>query len=266
MSANPIEAFSLAGRRAVLVGAGSGIGREAARTFAAAGAHVTIADCNAAGLDETADLIRSEAGSVDSLVLDVRNRDEVEALARRAAAGGRIDVWGNLAGVISLGQVTEMDPVELDRIIDVNLKGTYWGCAAAARVMVPQGKGSIINISSAGADAAHEGLSVYSLTKAAVNMLTRTLATEVAGHGVRVNAIAPGFIDTPMIDYRYRKSDGSLDQEVKQSLFEQRRLNTPLKVVGQPRDIALAMVYLASDASSFMTGQVIRPNGGIVMP
>jgi len=266
MLANPLNAFSLAGRRAALTGAGSGIGREAALIFAAAGAHVTICDCNADSLRDTANLLRQDSREFETAVIDVCDREAVNRFAGQVSDRGPIDVWANLAGVISSSPVTDMDPIELDRIIDVNLKGTYWGCAAAARIMTSQGSGSIINISSGGADAPAEGLSAYSLTKAAVNMLTRTLALEVAAQGVRVNAIAPGFIDTPMIEYRYRGPDGSVDLSRKQALLELRKSAIPMGRVGVPRDIALTMLYLASDAAGFVTGQVIRPNGGQFMP
>jgi 3-oxoacyl-[acyl-carrier protein] reductase len=132
--------------------------------------------------------------------------------------------------------------------------------------MSAQKRGSIINISSAGADIAAPDLSAYAMTKAAVNMLTRNLALEVGASGVRVNAIAPGFIDTPMVTYRFRAPDGSIDESKRRQVFDARAAHAALQRIGTPSDIALAMLFLASDASSFMTGQVLRPNGGIVMP
>ncbi len=261
MAENPLAKFSLEGRTAVLIGAGSGIGREAARVFAGAGARVVIADAEAERLAEAKEFIGGRPGQVETVTLDVRDREALERLAQDQGARGSLDIWANLAGVISAARVTDIEPAELDRIIDVTLKGTYWGCAAAARVMQAQGKGSIINISSGGADAPALEHSAYSLTKAAVNMLTRTLALELAPHGVRVNAIAPGFIDTPLIQYRY-----GTDMAAKEALLADRAAAIPLRRVGVPADIAYAMLYLASDASSFMTGQIIRPNGGWVMP
>ncbi|MDB5444873.1 MAG: dehydrogenase, short-chain alcohol dehydrogenase like [Phenylobacterium sp.] len=261
-----LRQFSLQGRHAVVVGAASGIGRQAAITFAAAGARLTLADRDEAGLAATAQAISNPSGEVTLVPLDVRDRDAVLALGDRAAAGGAVDVWANVAGVISASSIVETAPEELDRIVDVNLKGVFWGCAAAARIMTAQGHGSIINISSAGADSPSPGLSVYAMTKAAVNMLTRTLAHEVGSAGVRANAVAPGYIDTPMVAYRYRDAEGRIDTARRDKVFAARAQATVLKRIGQPLDVALAMLYLASDASSFMTGQVLRPNGGMVMP
>jgi 3-oxoacyl-[acyl-carrier protein] reductase len=266
MTDDPRDAFSLEGRGAVVIGAGTGIGREAALTFARAGARLTVADIDEAALAETAESLRAEGADVEAIRIDVRDRDAVQDLATRAAARNTVDVWANVAGVISASLVAETTEDEFDRIVGVNMKGVYWGCAAAARVMVERGRGSIINISSAGADAPGIGLSVYAMTKAAVNMLTRTLAHEVGPSGVRVNAVAPGFIDTPMVTYRFTGADGGIDEERKRAIFAARAEVTVLKRIGRPSDIALAMLYLASDASDFVTGQVLRPNGGMAMP
>jgi 3-oxoacyl-[acyl-carrier protein] reductase len=257
-----VAKFSLDGRGAVVVGAASGIGRQAAITFAQAGARLIIADQNAAGLEET----RALAGGGEIVVLDVRDRAQVQALGDQAARGGGVEVWANVAGFIANFPVVEATEEAIDRLLAVNLKGTYWGCAAAARLMVPQGRGSIINISSAAADFPSPGLSAYGMTKAAVNMLTRNLAQEVAPHGVRANAVAPGYIDTPFVTYRFRDAEGRLDEAKRDQTFVTRAANTPLRRIGRPDDVAMAMLYLASDASSFVTGQVLRPNGGAAMP
>jgi len=263
---DPTKAFSLAGRRAVLVGAATGIGRQAAITFAQAGASVTIADVNATELDRTAELVRDNGGQVETKRVDVRDPEGITAFADFAASEGAIDVWVNAAGVISLMTVAETDPAELDRILDINLKGVFWCCAAAVRKMLPQRRGSIINISSCGADMPTNGLSAYTMSKAAVNMLTRTLAVEAGHAGIRVNAVAPGFIDTPMVEYRFRNATGEIDPVAKERRFAEVSAMIPLGRVGKPDDIAMTMLYLASDASSFVTGQVIRPNGGMIMP
>lgn len=266
MDSQLIAGFSLDGRGAVVVGAASGIGRQAAITFAQAGARLTIADIDPAGLDDTAALVRPWCADVAAVCIDVRDRAAVQALGDAAALRHGVDVWANAAGVISASTVAETTPDEFDRIVGVNLKGVYWGCAAASRIMTAQRRGSIINISSAGADVASAGLSVYAMTKAAVNMLTRSLAHEVGPSGVRANAVAPGFIDTPMVSYRFSTATGEIDEARRRAVFAARADATVLKRIGQPIDIALAMLYLASDASGFMTGQVLRPNGGMAMP
>ncbi len=258
------DAYSLSGRIAVVTGAASGIGRETARLFAKAGARVLMADRDEQGVKAAAGEIGEAA---EPLYLDVTDREQVNRLAERARALGSLDVWANVAGIITTPTpVVDVDEATLDRVIAVNLKGVYWGCAAAARVMAPQGKGSIINISSAGADIPAPDISVYALTKAAVNMISRSLAIEVGGQGVRVNTVSPGFVDTPMVTYRFTRPDGSIDKDVRTQVFNERAAKAALGRIGEPSDIAMALLFLASDASRFVTGQVLRVNGGSVMP
>lgn len=261
------RAFSLERRSAVITGAASGIGRQTAITLAQAGAHVVLADIDEAGLAETRSVVEACDGRVSTRQVDITDRAAVEALADFAVeAAGRIDIWANIAGVILAVPIVDAREDQIDRLIDVNLKGTYWGCAAAAQRMTAQGSGSIVNISSAGADFPAPGLSIYAMTKSAVSMLTRTLAHEVGPFGVRANAIAPGFIDTPMIAYRYSTPDGGVDQAKKAAILEDRAKGSVLGITGEASDIAYAILYLASDAARFVTGQVLRPNGGVAMP
>jgi 3-oxoacyl-[acyl-carrier protein] reductase len=266
MDPNLTLKFSLEGRRAVIVGAASGIGRQAAVTFAQAGAHLVLADIDFSGLVETRQIASQWSPDIAIHRLDVRDSAAVRAFGDEVDAGGLVDVWANVAGVISSFTVAEAREEEVARILNINLMGVYWCCSAAARILSMQSHGSIINISSAGADNPLAGLSAYSMSKAAVNMLTRILAHELGPHGIRVNAIAPGFIDTPMVTYRFRTSAGELDMGKRAALFEERARGTVLGCIGTPEDVAITMLYLASDASSFMTGQVLRPNGGMVMP
>lgn len=248
------------GRIAVITGAASGIGREAAKLFACAGAHVVLADRNA---EELARFGAELGDSATSLCIDVSSRDQIERLADAARAIGPIDVWLNAAGIVAAPtMMIDVDEEMLDRLIAINLKGVYFGAAAAARKMVPEGRGSIINISSQGAESPVPGISGYSLTKAAVNAMTRTLAAEVGGAGVRVNAVAPGFIDTPMVSYRFKNADGSVDEAAKQQIYASRASSAALGRVGQPIEIAQVILFLASDASSFVTGETLRANGG----
>jgi 3-oxoacyl-[acyl-carrier protein] reductase len=174
-------------------------------------------------------------------------------------------VWCNVAGVIRYAEVVDVTDEMLDLVIDVNIKGVFYGCAAAARVMKPQGGGSIINVASTGMDLATPGISCYALSKAAVAMLTRTLAAELGPDGVRVNTIAPGWVPSGMTSIYWTEPDGSENQDRKDAIFALRASAAPLRRVGTAEDQALAMLYLASDASSFVTGQVLRPNGGMTM-
>src|SRR5262249_23226104 len=146
----------------------------------------------------------------------------------------------------------------LHEVLAVNLEGVFWGCAAAARVMTAAGRGSIVNIASAGGDMPAPTLAAYSMTKAAVMMLTRTLAVEAGPGGGRVTAGAPGFIATPMVAGHYTDADGTVDADRRRDIFAARAAQSPLHITGEPVDIAWCMLYLASDAARFVTGQVLR--------
>ncbi|CAB4323024.1 unannotated protein [freshwater metagenome] len=269
-----IEQFSLRGRIAVITGAAGGIGRQAAITFAQAGADVVIADVGVEGLEGTAALVAEARGTALVVPTDVSDRDAVEALAAAALdAHGRIDVWANVAGIIRYAPITEVTPDDLAAIVGVNQFGTYWGVAAAGRIMaadsVAEGSGkrggSIINITSAGGDMPAPTLSVYAMTKAAVAHLTRCAAVEFGPSGIRVNAVAPGFTDTPMVQRNWTRPDGSIDEEARNRFMGMRAAQSPLGTTATPEDQSLAMLYLASDASKFVTGQILRPNGGVYM-
>ena len=258
--------FDMSDRVAVVTGAGSGIGRETAIALAQAGASVVLADVNGAGLSATAELVEALGQTAIVCPTDITRRAEVETRADTAMrAGDRVDAWINAAGVLTSFAILDAQEADLDHLLSVNLKGTYWCCAAAGRVMKPRGTGSIVNISSAAADNPVPLLSGYAITKAALNMLTRTAALEFGAFGCRVNAIGPGFIDTPMVAPAYLDDDGAIDPVRREAFFQMRAQATPLGITGRPRDIALAAVYLASDASRFVTGQVLRPNGGVAM-
>ncbi len=262
-----IRSFSLAGRAAVITGAASGIGRETAQVLAQAGANVVIADIDATGLGATAALVESAGGRVLIVRADVAQRSDVDALADKAVrAMGCVDIWVNAAGVLIDVPVLQAAEAEVERLLAINLKGVYWGCAAAGRVMQQPGRGCIVNVSSGGGESAVPGLSIYSMTKAAVNMLTKTVAKEFGAFGVRANAVAPGFVETPMVEIRYRDENGEINTGLREQVLRQRAQSSPMGLTGTPRDIALAILYLASDASRFVTGQILRPNGGVAMP
>jgi 3-oxoacyl-[acyl-carrier protein] reductase len=151
-----------------------------------------------------------------------------------------------------------------ERVIAVNMMGTYWSCAAAGRVMKQRGGGgTIVNVSSTAGDSPVPTLSVYGMTKAAVNQLTRVCAREFGSFGVRVNAVVPGWIDTPINASMYRDSTGNVDVAQREQVMEQMAALSPLGLTGQAFDIGLALLYLASDASRFVTGHLLRVSGGV---
>jgi 3-oxoacyl-[acyl-carrier protein] reductase len=266
LSENLVRAFSLAGKVAVVTGGARGMGAQAAVTFAEAGADVVVADVLEDGLQETAERVRALGRTASVVPTDVSKKAEVDALAAQALTShGHVDVWANVAGVLRYSPITETTEDEYALVTSVNQAGVYWGTAAAMRAMREHG-GSIVNIASAGGDMPAPMISVYAMTKAAVMMVTRSAAIEGGEHGIRVNAIAPGFIDTPMVAGYWTAEDGTVDPDAKRDALGMRAAQSPLRRTGEPEDITWAMLYLAADASRFMTGQVLRPNGGVVMP
>jgi 3-oxoacyl-[acyl-carrier protein] reductase len=261
-----IDTFSLAGKTAVITGAASGIGRGTALVLARAGASVVIGDIQEEALEQTADLIKAMRAQVTTSLSDVSRRADIDMLATVATQRfGGVDVWVNCAGIMVKTPLLEADEQTLDRGIAVNLKSVYWGSIAAGKAMKSRGGGSIINISSGGGESAVEGMSIYCLTKAAVNMVTRCAAKEFGSFGVRANTIAPGWVDTDMVTHGFRDAEGRIDPVKRAEIVRLRQQVSPLGITGEPRDIALLALYLGSDASRFMTGQILRPNGGVVM-
>ncbi|MGW3206665.1 SDR family NAD(P)-dependent oxidoreductase [Streptomyces sp. NPDC001135] len=248
--------YDLTGRTAFVTGAAGGIGRASAVLLAEAGAAVHCADRDADGLRGTAELVEKRGGTARTHVLDVTDR---AALAEAVRSCERLDVMAAIAGIMHSSPVLETRDEDLDRVLDVNFKGVLYACQEAARLMLARAtRGSIVTMASGAVDTGGPGLLCYGVAKAAVVQLTKTLATEVGRHGIRVNAIAPGWIRTPMTD----RHDGEAQAHTEGVMARM----SPLGRVGEPEDVAHAVLYLASDASAFTTGQILRPNGGVAMP
>jgi 3-oxoacyl-[acyl-carrier protein] reductase len=260
------QAFDLSGRVALVTGAGSGIGRTTAEVLAAAGATVVCADINLHGVEETGRGIVESGGQAEIAQVDVAERGALHGLVQGiVAAQGGLHVMCNIAGIMIDSSIIDLDPDEFDRILAVNLKGALYGCQAAGKVMVEQGAGSIINMASAAVLAPSADIGAYAICKAGVAQLTQSMAIEVGRKGVRVNTIAPGFIPTNMTARYYTKPDGTIDEEVKAAVLAPMAKFAPLRRVGLTSDIGYCVLYLASDASSFVTGQLLSPNGGVAM-
>ncbi|OIJ64649.1 SDR family NAD(P)-dependent oxidoreductase [Streptomyces mangrovisoli] len=252
----PVSAYDLTGRTAFVTGAAGGIGRACALLLAEAGASVHCADRDAAGLDETAALVEKRGGAARVHRLDVTDRDR---LRQAMASCERLDALAAVAGIMHRSTVLETRDEDLDRVLAVNFKGVLYACQEAARRMLAEGTaGSIVTMASGAVDTGGPGLLCYGAAKAAVVQLTKTLATELGGHGIRVNAVAPGWTRTPMTT----RDDAAAQTRTEAAMA---RLS-PLGRVGEPEDVAHAVLYLASDASCFTTGQILRPNGGVAMP
>jgi 3-oxoacyl-[acyl-carrier protein] reductase len=253
------EAWQLAGRVCLVTGAGGAIGSEVAELLHTAGGRVVCTDRDA----EAAAAVAKRLGArAEAAPLDVTDASAVhDVMADVTRRLGTLDVMCNLAGIPGRSQpILELDEASFDEIFAVHFKGVLFGSQAAARVMVERGGGAIVNMSSEAIDLAPATITSYSVSKAAVSTLTRVLAAEVADRGVRVNAIAPSFIPTPLSLVRYPEG------EAREAYLDWWRAKSPLGRLCSVRDVAWQVLYLASAASGFVTGQTLRTNGGITMP
>jgi 3-oxoacyl-[acyl-carrier protein] reductase len=260
-------AFDVSGRAAVVTGAARGIGRAVALELARAGVDLVLGDLDEAGLGEVAEEARAAGVRAELVVVDVSRRSDVEALVSRAVdCFDRLDLMANVAGVIGDSSVAKTREEDLDRILAINTKGVFFGCQAALGAMRERGGGSIVNMASLAAFRGVPALGVYGMSKAAVVALTRTLAMEVGRHGIRVNAVAPGFVKSHMTGRHVLREDGSVDPEQMDDVIADAAGRNPLGIVGEPEDVARTVLYLASDAARYVTGQVLHVNGGGFMP
>ncbi len=260
------DAFDLTGRVALVTGAGGSIGRTTAEVLAAAGATVVCADINGPAAAETASGILNQGKKAEAAEIDISLPGAAATLVGHITARhGGLHVLCNIAGIMIDSSIVDLDPDEFDRILSVNLKGVVYACQAAGKVMVAQGGGSIINMASAAVLTPAPGIGPYAICKAAVAQLTMSMAVEVGEHGVRVNTVAPGFVPSNMTARYYTNPDGTVNEETKAAMVKPMARMTPLRRVGVTSDIAYCVLYLASDASSFVTGQLLSPNGGVAM-
>ena len=259
----------LKGKVAMVVGAGSigpgwGNGKATAVTFAREGAQLFCVDRNAAAAEETVKIIAGEGGKATAFTADVSKAAEVEAMvAACMKAYGRIDVLDNNVGIAEVGSVVDVPEAEWDRVFAVNLKSAYLSMKHVIPIMVKQGGGSIINISSI-ASIRHIGISYvsYNASKAAMNQMTRSTAVEFAAKHVRVNAILPGLMKTPMVEHSAGLAQSYAGGDV-QAMWRARDAQVPMGHMGEAWDVANAALFLASDESRYVTGIELVVDGGI---
>jgi NAD(P)-dependent dehydrogenase (short-subunit alcohol dehydrogenase family) len=249
------DAFSLAGKVAMVTGAGQGLGREFARALAQAGADVAVAEINAETGPDAADELRGLGRNAAFIQTDVTEPASAGAAVDETVRQlGRLDVLVNNAGITVWGAAESVPLEDWRRVLDVNLNGLFHCCQAAGRVMLRAGGGSIINIASMSGLIANvpQPQASYNASKAAVIHLTRSLAVEWARHGVRVNAISPGYMDTPMARPYFEdpKYGGTWMSRI------------PMGRAGRPEELGPAVVFLAADASSYVTGSNLVIDGG----
>jgi 3-oxoacyl-[acyl-carrier protein] reductase len=244
----------LNGRPAIVTGASRGLGQSIAIDLAAAGAKVACIATSLEKLSETIAVIRTAGGTAEPFACDVTNSERVtEVVDSVVKLWGGLEILVNNAGVTRDNLIMRMKDDQWDAVIDTNLKGTFLFTRAAARPLCKAAHGRIINITSVSGLMGNPGQANYSASKAGVIGLTRTVSLELASRGVTVNAVAPGFITTDMT--------AGLSDEILAKVMEK----TPLKRLGLPQDVADAVLFLASDAAEFITGQVLTVDGGLTV-
>jgi NAD(P)-dependent dehydrogenase (short-subunit alcohol dehydrogenase family) len=261
----------LKGKTAVVVGAGSigpgwGNGKATAVTFAREGAQVFCVDRNGAAAEETVKIIASEGGKAAAFTADVSRGGEVEGMVEACLGRyGRIDVLDNNVGIAEMGSVVEVSESEWDRVFAVNLKSAFLAMKHVIPVMARQGGGSIINISSI-ASIRHLGISYvsYATSKAAMNQMTRTTAVEFAPQHIRVNAILPGLMKTPMVEHSAGLAASYAKGDV-EAMWRARDAQVPMGHMGEAWDVANAALFLASDESRYITGIELVVDGGVTL-
>ena len=246
--------MELQNKVALVTGGAQGIGKTIGEELTRAGAHVVLGDVNLEGAQVTAESINNNGGSASAIKIDVSNATEVQQVFDFIMKDKKpVDIVVNNAGITRDGLMLRMKEIDWDLVLDINLKGSFLCSQQAAKQMMKQKSGVIVNISSIVGVMGNFGQANYSASKAGVIGLTKTLAREVASRGIRVNAVAPGFIDTEMTR--------TLDETIRHKLIEQ----IPLSRLGLPEDVARCVSFLVSDKSSYITGQVINLNGGMLM-
>ncbi|HXX35347.1 MAG TPA: 3-oxoacyl-[acyl-carrier-protein] reductase [Thermodesulfobacteriota bacterium] len=246
--------MKLAGKVALVTGAAQGIGRAIALLLAQNGADIVVSDINLEKAEETVKEIRAIGPKAMAVKVDVSNLSDVERMVEDIIEKlAKIDILVNNAGITRDKLILRMTEEDWDAVLGVNLKGTFNCTKTVIRHMAKQRSGKIVNIASVVGEMGNAGQANYSASKAGVIGLTKTIAREYAQRGINVNAIAPGYIETPMTDALPEKAKDELKKLI------------PMERLGKPEDVAEAVLFLVCEESSYMTGQVLNVNGGIYM-
>lgn len=255
----------LRGKTAVITGGGSGIGAAISRAFAAEGAAVAVTDRDLKLAGRVAGEIREAGGNAAPWKMDVLNQPEIERTADEIEEKlGSISIWVNNAGVSIISPFIETSEQTWDLTLNVNLKGTFLGCQAACRKMITRQSGVIINMSSQSGKSGNSHYAAYCASKFGIIGLTQSLAVEFAGDGIRVNALCPGVIFTPM--WESQVADYARKRDIKpEEVRPYMEVKIPMKRLGTPEDVAQAALFLAGNGSSYITGQAINISGGSIM-
>jgi NAD(P)-dependent dehydrogenase (short-subunit alcohol dehydrogenase family) len=258
-----LSKFSLNGKTAIVTGASRGIGKAIAVGFAKAGAKVVVTSRKINDLEANAAEIKAFGGEAFPVQAHLGKLEEIDRMVNTVMDKfGRIDILVNNAGTSpAIGTVLDADERVWETIMNLNLKGFYFSSQAVAKVMKNQGGGKIINIASIDGFKPEPGVSVYSISKAGVLMITRAFAVELAPFNIQVNTIAPGPISTKLLDSHWFHLSPEEAKKQKQALAKM----TPMGRIGEPDEIVGAVVYLASDASSYTTGAEIVIDGGTLL-
>ncbi len=249
----------LEGKIALVTGGGRGIGRAICQAYAEAGAQVAVADLNRADAMETAQMLGDQGIAIEMDVTDLKTI--ANGVAAVNAAWGGIDILVNNAGIFNMASLDKITPQDYRRQYDVNVGGTIFAIQAVVPIMKSRGGGAIINFSSQAGRRGEPNIAIYCSTKAAVISLTQSLALELAGDNIRVNAIAPGVVDTPMwdvVDAQFAQYENKPEGQKKREVGEA----VPLGRMGVPRDVADPCVFLASDEARYITAQTLNVDGG----
>jgi 3-oxoacyl-[acyl-carrier protein] reductase len=250
-----MEALNLKGKTAVVTGGSRGIGKAIAMKLAALGANIVINyNSNSASVDQVIKDIEELGVKAVKIQGDVSKFEDAEKIIKTAVSEfGSLDILVNNAGITRDGLILRMKEEDFDKVIDVNLKGTFNCTRHASQIMLKQKSGRIINIASVVGIAGNAGQANYAAAKAGIIGITKSAARELASRGITVNAVAPGYIDTDMTHV--------LPEKTKEAILG----SIPLKKMGKPEDVAEAVAFLASDSASYITGHILNVDGGMVM-